>query len=92
MRRWLSLRFISPTGEPGHVKAITAEFSATFFKGNATSGADTVSHSPQVFAFDQAGRLQTEFYNASVEAMTGVMRHTYEMRFSYLNLCSGSFL
>ena len=69
-----SPRFIGLTGEPGSVKAITAEFSAAFFKGSEVDngGSYTVSHSPQIFVMDPAGRLRAEFYNASIEAMSGV--------------------
>jgi protein SCO1/2 len=69
-----SPRFIGLTGEPGSVKPIAKEFSAAFFKGSALGedGNYTVTHSPQIFLLDSAGRLRAEFYNASVEAMRGV--------------------
>ncbi len=71
-----SPRFIGLTGEPEIVKAFAKEFSAAFFKGSATGndGSYSVSHSPQVFVMDSAGMLRAEFYNASVEAMSGVTR------------------
>lgn len=69
-----SPRFIGLTGDPGIVKAIAMEFSAAFFKGGATEGGSnyTISHSPQIFVLDSAGRLRAEFYGASTEAMSGV--------------------
>ena len=71
-----SPRFIGLTGEPEIVKAFAKEFSAAFFRRSATGndGSYSVSHSPQVFVMDSAGRLRAEFYNASVEAMIGVTR------------------
>ena len=70
-----SPRFIGLTGEPASVKAMAREFSAAFFKGSALgeSGNYAVSHSQQVFAVDRVGRLRAEFYNASIEAMHGVV-------------------
>jgi len=65
-----SPRFIGLTGEKTKVKAIAAEFKAAFFKGSGENY--SVSHSPQVFVVDPAGRLRAEFYSASVEAMTDV--------------------
>ena len=69
-----SPRFIGLTGEPGSVKAIAKEFSAAFFKGSVTDGISNynVSHSPQIFVLDPAGRLRAEYSNASTEAMSGV--------------------
>ena len=68
-----SPRFIGLTGLPGVVKMIAKKFSAAFFKGNATgkSGTYAVSYSPQVFLVDRHGRLRAEFYNATIEAMSG---------------------
>jgi len=65
-----SPRFIGLTGTRDKVKPIAAEFSAAFFKGSGDNY--SVSHSPQVFVMDKAGRLRAEFYNASIEAMTDV--------------------
>ena len=69
-----SPRFIGLTGEKASVKAIAKEFSVAFFKGSQleNDGDYTVAHSPQIYAVDTAGRLRAEFYNASVEAMSGV--------------------
>lgn len=69
-----SPRFIGLTGDPGNVRAIAKKFSAAFFRGSVTDGSSnyTVSHSPQIFVLDPAGRLRAEFYNASIEAMSGV--------------------
>ena len=66
--------FIGLTGERRAVKRIAKNFSAAFFKENATGQENDyqVSHSPQIFVVDPAGRLRAEFYNASVEAMAGV--------------------
>lgn len=69
-----SSRFIGLTGEPKRLKALAKAFSAAFYKGNASieTGDYVVTHSPQIFVVDSAGRLRAEFYNASTEAMTGV--------------------
>jgi protein SCO1/2 len=69
-----SPQFIGLTGEPAQVKPIAKNFSVAFFKESTTNGdqAYSVSHSPQIFAIDPAGRLRAEFYNASIEAMAGV--------------------
>jgi protein SCO1/2 len=69
-----SPQFIGLTGEPAQVKPIAKNFSVAFFKESTTNGDDaySVSHSPQIFAIDPAGRLRAEFYNASIEAMAGV--------------------
>ena len=68
-----SPHFIGLTEQPATVKSLAAEFKAAFFKGSSSSdGSYSVSHSPQVFVIDQAGQLRAEFYNASVEAMSGV--------------------
>lgn len=73
-----SPRFIGLTGEPQSIKPIAKEFSVAFFKGAGAGHNYDVSHSPQVFVMDQAGRLRAEFYNASVEAMTGVTQAMIE--------------
>jgi protein SCO1/2 len=62
--------FIGLTGERTKVKAIATEFSAAFFRGSGDNY--SVSHSPQIFVVDPAGRLRAEFYNASTEAMADV--------------------
>ncbi|MBT8084456.1 MAG: putative Ig domain-containing protein [Woeseia sp.] len=67
--------FIGLTGQPETVKPLAKKFRAAFFKGALTAdGGYEVSHSPQVFVVDKAGRLRAEFYNASVESMAGVTR------------------
>ena len=67
--------FIGLTGDPKKVKALASMFSAAFFKGhNDATGHYSVAHSPQIFVMDASGRLRAEFYNASIEAMTGVTR------------------
>ena len=72
--RKFSRRFIGLTGDPDKVKLIAKEFSAAFYKGNlAKSGGQyTVSHSPQAFVLDTAGKLRAEFYNPSIEAMAAI--------------------
>ena len=66
--------FIGLTGEPEQVKKIAKNFSAAFFKGsiNPEDGKYLVTHSPQIFVVDPAGRLRAEFYNASIPAMAGI--------------------
>ena len=68
--------FIGLTGKPTVVKSIAKQFSAAFFKENAGNGEQeySVSHSRQVFLLDRGGRLRAEFYDASVDAMVGVVR------------------
>ena len=73
-----SPQFIGLTGDPQSIKPIAKEFSVAFFKGAGTGHNYDVSHSPQVFVMDQAGRLRAEFYNASIEAMTGVTQALIE--------------
>jgi protein SCO1/2 len=70
-----SPKFIGLTEEPKRVKAIAKDFSAAFFKEQATGDKRhyNVSHSPQVFLLDQDGRLRAEFYNATVEAMKSTL-------------------
>lgn len=72
--RGYSQQFIGLTGDPAQVKPISKDFAASFFKGSVTSdsGDYSVSHSPQIFLIDSTGQLRAEFYNASIEAMSGV--------------------
>lgn len=69
-----SPRFIGLTGDPVEIKALAKDFSASFFKGNPTGsdGVYSVAHSPQAFVLDPAGQLRAEFYDASIESMTGI--------------------
>lgn len=70
-----STEFIGLTGDPQHVRAIATRFSAAFFKGQPqATGGYVVSHSGQLYAIDKSGQLRAEFYDASLEAMQGVMR------------------
>lgn len=68
--------FVGLTSEPARVSSIAEQFSATFFKGGRTGHGDhyNVTHSPQIFVLDPAGRLRAELYGASLEAMAGVAR------------------
>ena len=67
-------QFIGLTGDPARIKAIAKEFSAAFYKGSPTkdSGEYLVSHSQQAFVVDAIGILRAEFYDPSVDAMTGI--------------------
>jgi protein SCO1/2 len=80
-----SLQFIGLTGDSQSIKPIAKEFSVAFFKGAGTVRNYDVSHSPQVFVMDQAGRLRAEFYNASIEAMTGVTQALIEEKSAAAN-------
>jgi protein SCO1/2 len=78
MKQYLSQysqEFIGVTGDPERVRDIAARFSAVFFKGQpqADSGKYDVAHNRQVYAIDKSGQLRAEFYDASLEAMQGVM-------------------
>jgi protein SCO1/2 len=66
--------FIGLTAEPSRVKPITRQFAATFFKGSHSGHNQdyNVTHSPQVFVLDPAGRLRAEVFGASVESMAGL--------------------
>jgi protein SCO1/2 len=68
--------FIGLTAEPSRVKPIATQFSANFFKGGHIGHGDgyNVTHSPQIFVLDPAGRVRAEVYGASNEAMAGVAR------------------
>jgi cytochrome oxidase Cu insertion factor (SCO1/SenC/PrrC family) len=68
--------FIGLTAEPARVRPIAEQFSATFFQGSrhGHNGGYNVTHSPQIFVLDAAGRVRAEFYSASLEAMAGVTR------------------
>lgn len=68
--------FIGLTGDPSVVKAVAAQFSAAFFKGAHKHGSDAydVSHSPQIFVLDAAGRLRAEVYGASVDTMADLAK------------------
>jgi protein SCO1/2 len=68
--------FIGLTAEPNRVKPIATQFSASFYKGGHKGHGDgyDVTHSPQVFVLDPAGRVRAEVYGASNEAMAGVTR------------------
>jgi YVTN family beta-propeller protein len=70
-----SSRFIGVTGDVSKIKRVAKQFSAAFFKGTPIGDGDhyTVSHSRQVFVVDTAGRLRAELYDASLEAMQGVV-------------------
>lgn len=65
---------IGLTGDPGLVKPIAKEFSASFYKGNPTGsdGHYSMMHSPQAFVLDPAGQLRAELYSPTVEAMAGI--------------------
>jgi protein SCO1/2 len=67
--------FIGVTGDPERVRDIAERFSAVFFKGQprANSGNYDVAHNRQVYAIDKSGQVRAEFYDASLEAMQGVM-------------------
>lgn len=78
MREFLSRfssDFIGLTGDPAMIKKMAKQFRASFYKGsvNAEDGSYTVAHTPQVFVVDAAGRLRAELYNASDEAVSGVV-------------------
>lgn len=67
-----STDFIGLTADPSRVKPITTQFSATFFKGAHThDGGYNITHSPQIFVLDPAGKLRGEVYGASLESMAG---------------------
>jgi protein SCO1/2 len=68
--------FIGLTGDPRKVREIAAQFSAVFFKGQPrdTSGNYVIEHTSQVYAVDKSGRVRAEFYDASIEAITGVTK------------------
>ena len=69
-----SPRFIGLTGDPGTIKAMAKEFSASFYKGSPGEGGGNylVAHSQQAFVLDPAGQLRAEFYSPSIEAMAGI--------------------
>jgi protein SCO1/2 len=71
-----STDFIGLTAEPSRVKPIARQFAATFFKGSHVGHGDdyNVTHSPQIFVLDTAGRLRAEIYGASVQSMTDLGR------------------
>jgi protein SCO1/2 len=68
--------FIGLTGDSGQIKRLAKEFSASFYKGNIDSdtGSYSVAHSPQSFVLDRNGMLRAEFYNPTIEAMTGATK------------------
>jgi len=72
--------FIGLTGDPQRIQQIAAQFSAAFFKGQASSatGNYDVGHSGQVYAIDKDGNLRAEFYGADLDAMAGVTRALLE--------------
>ena len=67
--------FLGLTGSPATIKPIAKQFSAAFYKGaqSPDSGRYSVSHSPQVFILDPAGRLRAEMYEPSIESMSGIV-------------------
>ena len=69
-----SADFIGLTAEPSRVEPIATQFSASFFKGGHNGHDDSynVTHSPQLFVLDPAGRVRAEVYGASNEAMVGL--------------------
>ena len=71
-----STDFIGLTAPPSRVRPIADQFSAPFYKGSHTGHGDdyNVTHSPQIFVLDPAGRLRAEIYGASVESMAGLTR------------------
>ena len=75
-----SQQFVGLTEKPERVKSIAKDFSAAFFKEsvNTSDGGYEVSHSPQIFVVDVEGKARAEFYNASVDAMVGVVEALLE--------------
>lgn len=70
-----SASFLGLTGSPATIKPIAKQFSAAFYKGahSPDSGHYSVSHSPQAFVLDAAGRLRAEMYEPSTESMAGII-------------------
>lgn len=70
-----SSEFIGLTAPPAQVQPIADGFAAAFFKGHVEhNGSYSITHSPQVFVLDLAGRLRAELYGASNEAVAGISR------------------
>lgn len=78
MQAWLkpiSASFIGLTGTPARVHNIATDFSATFFKQQATApGEYQVQHNSQIFLVDAQGRLRATFFNAPLATMAEVTR------------------
>jgi protein SCO1/2 len=76
MSAWLtpiSGNFIGLTGAPARVHDIASNFSAAFFKQEATApGEYQIQHNSQVFLVDAKGRLRATFFNAPLATMAQV--------------------
>lgn len=70
-----SSKFIGLTEDPAKVRPIAKQFSAAFFKGSPTAndGKYVVTHSPQSYLIDPAGKLRAELYSPSIESMAGII-------------------
>ncbi len=69
-----SADFVGLTAPATQVRDLALRFSAPFFKDPPRDGKYLVQHSNRVYALDRQGRLRAELYDASAEAMVGVMR------------------
>lgn len=78
MQAWLkpiSASFIGLTGTAARVHTIAVDFSAAFFKQEATApGEYQVQHNSQIFLVDAQGRLRATFFNAPLATMAEVTR------------------
>jgi protein SCO1 len=66
--------FIGLTAPSAQVRDLAAGFSAQFFKDPPRDGAYGIQHSTRVYALDKRGRLRAEMYDASADAMVGVVQ------------------
>jgi protein SCO1/2 len=69
-----SPEFVGLTAPAAQVRELAAGFSAQFFRDPPRDGQYGVQHSTRVYALDKQGRLRAEMYDASPDAIVGLVQ------------------